>query len=712
MGPDIIPETSYRRSRRRLLVDMQIPDWDPALLRRFDPAAAIAACKAAGASATMLYFQSHTGLCNWPTSTGRQHGAFVGRDVMAELLAEARGNDLGVCAYYSMNFNNWAWETFPEWRLVPAVPSMIGGGLLQRERYGICCFNSRGYRTFARAQATEILERYDVDAFFYDMVWWMSVCICAHCAERFHAECGERLPEKIDWMDPLWCRFQAARERWLVELACELRDTARAARPGINVYHNFAVGLANWTRALPFESTRGHDFLGGDFYGGRDEQLVVSRLMLNLSQSRPVEFMTTVTANLAEHERLKDGELLTSQGLAAMACGAAFLVILGIDPEGEHNASAVARIATAFARCAPYEPHVGGEPIEEIAVYFSGASKMSFLDNGLPLAQAPVNQATDYPHLHAVQGACRILQQAHLPFGIVTRRQLADLSRYPVIILPNVLRMDEEEVDAFRAYVHAGGRLYASRYTSLTSTAGRRAPDFMLADVLGCHFESIENGRNLYLRPAGEREADMLAGERMLSHWIDARHRTGAVRLRRESAAKPLFHLSVPYGYPSLGTVGGKDWSSIHSFPPWEHMDLPTVVTHEFGGGRAIYSAADLESGGTTSHDTMFLALVRSLLDRPPAFEADAHPAVWMTAFDQPDRSRWVITFLNPKREGPLVPVPPFSVRCCAPTGRRFVALRRLPEGAALECLIGPTGTLEARVTDLAEFAMFEATYA
>ena len=33
----------YRQSRRRLLIDMHIPDWDPAFLGRFDPAELAAA---------------------------------------------------------------------------------------------------------------------------------------------------------------------------------------------------------------------------------------------------------------------------------------------------------------------------------------------------------------------------------------------------------------------------------------------------------------------------------------------------------------------------------------------------------------------------------------------------------------------------------------------------------------------------------------------
>jgi hypothetical protein len=295
-----------------------------------------------------------------------------------------------------------------------------------------------------------------------------------------------------------------------------LRDLVRGLKPGIPVYHNFALALANWTRGLPFASARAHDFLGGDFYGGSAEQLVVSRLMTNLSERRPVEFMTTVTANLAEHERLKPPAVLDAQCLAAAASQAAFLAILPVDPGGQVNAAAADRIRRTFAAVQPYEQHLGGVPVEDVGVYFSDASRMNFAENGVALRQAARGSPIDYPHLLAVSGACRVLAAAHQPFGVVTRRQLGDLGRYRVLILPNVLRMDPEEADAVRDYVHHGGRLYASRYTSLTSTDGTRCRDFMLGDVFGCHFAGTESGPIVYLTPVTADAAATIAPARGL----------------------------------------------------------------------------------------------------------------------------------------------------------------------------------------------------
>ncbi len=701
------------QSFRRILIDMQIPDWDPAFLANYDVGAAVDASMKTGADGVMVYFQSHTGLCNWPTRSGRQHAAFKGRDLVAETIACAQQRGLPLCAYYSINFNNQAWADHPDWRLQPAGSVMIGGGLLVRERYGLCCFNHPAYRGFVATQVSEMLSAYAVEALFYDMVWWMGVCRCEHCRDRLRREELIEIPTIIDWLDPDWCRFQSARERWLTQYAHELRSLARQLSPGISVYHNFALGMMNWTRGVSFDSAAAHDFLGGDFYGGRAEQLVVSRLMLNLSESRPVEFMTTVTTNLAEHETLKPPDRLAQQSLAASACGSAVLMIAGIDPDGSLNRAAFDHIEQAFAARQPWDGELGGQPVEQIAVYFSDASKMSFAENGLPIEASQSRPPLDYPHFAAIRGACGKLQRAHLPFGVITRRQLHELDRYPVVVLPNVLRMSTAEADAFRAYVRAGGRLYASRYTSLTSLDGTRHHDFMLADLFGCHFEAFESGRMVYIDPQDPACRAAVAPQRYLRQSIDPVDTTGLIRLHPLKIAQPaqvLATLNVPYGHPALGSVAGKDWSSIHSSPPWTNTGAPTLVRHHAGKGCVIYSAADIETGESYAHDRLFIALLRDLLPCPPAFEADAHPSVWMTVFAQPQRGRWIVSLLNYMEELPVIPSR-VSIRLNPPSGYRFTGLQGLPDGELLAAHIDKDGALEAEIERLGMFAMVAATY-
>jgi len=698
------------RSYRRLLIDMHTPEWEEDFLAQYNPAQVCSDTAAANVTGAMIYFQSHVGLCYWPTQTGKQHAAFRGRDLIAETLQQFSQRNIPVCAYYSVNFNNWAYLEHPDWQLRPAVKSSTG--ILPSDRYGIVCLNNPDYRNFVFAQIDEMVEAYDIDAMFFDMVWWSGVCLCDSCHELYRRETGAEIPQTVDWLNPEWCRFQTLRENWMTEFAGQMRDRVHRSRPGLQVYHNFALAMSDWTRGVHFDSAMCHDFLGGDFYGGREEQLVVSRLMLNLSETRPVEFMTTVAANLIEHENHQRLEAMQLMAYAATACSSAFLLIAAVNPDGSLNPAMYDRVRSVFAGTEVYEPYLGGNPVEDIAVYFSSESKMNFSENGKPITELPASGSVDYPHAQAVMGACSSLQKAHLPFGVITRKQLRQLDRYRVVILPNVLRMSDDEVKAFRDYVGDGGRLYASRYTSLTTVSGKRHDDFMLSDVFGCHYEDVETGNIVYLKPAVKNLETAVAPDTLISHRSRDNDLVGACRIQNECDATTLATLTLPYGYPSEGSVDASDWSAIHSSPPWKDTDRPVVVENDFGKGRAIYSAADIECGDSEAHEKLFLTLLRSLLPPTVSFEASTHPSVWMTVFDQEDNKRQIVSFLNYQIELPVIPVTDIRFRLQAPAGRRFSRLLLLPEETEIPCEIDESGHLSAEIDKLDQFVMAAAEYA
>jgi len=460
--------------------------------------------------------------------------------------------------------------------------------------------------------------------------------------------------------------------------------------------------MMNWTRGVSFASAAAHDFLGGDFYGGRDEQLVISKLMLNLSESRPVEFMS-----------LKSPDNLAQTALAASANSSAMLMICGIDPDGGLNEAAFDHIKQAFIARQPWDGELGGTPVEQIAVYFSDDSKMSFAENGLPIEASQQRPPVEYPHFTSLRGACKKLQRAHLPFGVITRKQLEDLQRYAVIVLPNVLRMSQQEVSAFRAYVNDGGNLYASRYTSLTDTDGNRCQDFMLADIFGCSFEATESGRMVYLEPKDGLCETAVAPQRFLCQNIVADDNMGVMRLKPlpgDSSASVLASLNVPYSHPSHGSVEDEDWASIHSSPPWTDTGIPALVKNRVGQGKVIYSAADIESADGEAHERLFIALIRELLPDKPVFEADAHPSVWMTVFDQPGRSRQLVSLLNYTQELPVVPAPA-RIWLRPPAGQRFAGLEFLPAGEPVDWQIDVDGRLEAKIDSVGMFIMLAASY-
>jgi len=63
------PDEVYRRSS----VDIHVPDWDPALLSRFNAAEFVETLARGGVQSYLQYTNSHVGLCLWKTKVGREH---------------------------------------------------------------------------------------------------------------------------------------------------------------------------------------------------------------------------------------------------------------------------------------------------------------------------------------------------------------------------------------------------------------------------------------------------------------------------------------------------------------------------------------------------------------------------------------------------------------------------------------------------------------
>jgi hypothetical protein len=692
----------YQKARRRILVDMHIGDWDPQLLAKYSPKTMVENYKRAGVEYVMFYCQSHVGLCNWPTKSGKQHANLVGRDVVGEMVELLKGAGMASCAYYSTIFNNWAYGEHPEWRMSPGM----------ERRYGLCCPNNEGYRQFCRQQLQELVGGYRFDGLYIDMTFWPYVCQCPSCRERYRQEHGSDIPQTINWFDKAWCTYQAARERWMDDFEHVITTHAKSIQPDIAVYHNFACAFNAWNSGVTFETAKNHDFLGGDFYGDPIEQVMAGKLLRNLTPNQPPEFQTSRCHTLGDHERTKSAARLQAQAVGTLMYGGAFMMIDAINPDGTINPAVYDRMRQANDLYARYQPFIGGQVVEDIAIYFSGESKMDFSNNGKPIAQPPYGP---FPHIQAVRGFCRILTQAHLPFGVITRQRLKDLGRYKVVILPNILRMSRQEADAFRQYVAGGGRIYASRYTSLVETAGVLHKDFMLADVFGCRFGGLDAGRVAYFKMLRPELQECISPQRYLSHFPPPQPYEhdclclGTLALAGLTGGAAIANVVQPYSQ-TWGNANEREWVSIHSSPPWRETDTPGIVENTFGSGRCVYCAADIETVESEGNDRLLVHLVRSLAEGTLSFGAETYPAIQMSVFHQADRKRLLVCILNGQAMLPPVPAETVNFRVLLPKGVASAKVTSLPGGEPVESRV-ENGSVFAAARHVDLFAMLAVDY-
>jgi hypothetical protein len=167
-----------------------------------------------------------------------------------------------------------------------------------------------------------------------------------------------------------------------------------------------------------------------------------------------------------------------------LAFGAGCSIGDQLHPSGEMDRSTYALVGKALKEVEAAEPWVrGAEPIVDVAVL----SASSLLAPG-----RTDDEARNFPSDH---GAARILLESHFLFDVVDR--YADFSRYRMLILPDVIRLDDELAARIHAFRDGGGKILLSGQSGFATEEDRFAidvgaslhgispfsPDFVLPEV-------------------------------------------------------------------------------------------------------------------------------------------------------------------------------------------------------------------------------------
>jgi len=688
-------QTRYRAN----LVDMHIPDWHPAFLSRFDSKAYADLLQQARVQVAYLYASSCLGICYWPTKVGHQHDGLHGRDILGERVRECHARGMAVVVYTNW-WSKWAYDNHPDWRFVNAKGENTADYLWTPGHYGVCCPNSP-YTAYVMALVEELLTGYDVEGLWVDMIFWpYSVCYCSHCRRRYHDETGKDLPKVVNWEDPEWVAFQRRREAWLAEVVGGITALARRLKPGVTVGHQCAAWSTGWASGIGSEFFRQNDYLSGDFYGGAAEQSFICNFFSRLSEEPLFEFMTSRCPDLTDHTTTKSTELLEAQALAAVAHNGRFLFIDAIDPVGTMDPAIYAQMGQVFAKTAPYEPFLtpDARPLADVGVYLNFESLMDPRDNGRRVADVSAGRP---PVVAAVSNLARTLVQGHVPYAVLTPKDLDALSAFPVIVMPELFMLSSREAEAFRRYVADGGSLYLARSTSLLTTDGVRQADFMLADVLGVRFVGQTREEVTYMAPVPGCEG--LFAPSTAQHPLTLMG--SQMTVEAVDSARVLATITLPYTDPKDPTR----FASAISNPPGTATSFPAVVLNRYGKGRALYVAGALERMEHDAHREVFRRLLGLIAPQPPLVATDAPKAVEVVLFDQAQAGRLILSVLNLQADLPSIPVCAVRVRLRL-DGRRPVRLMRFPGETAVPFQEDNSG-IEFEVPRLETFLMLGLDY-
>ena len=686
-GEVISPRVKWpSQTYRRLIVDMDVPDWDPMLLSRFDPEDYVRTIADAGFESLLTHAQSEVGLCLYPTKVGQMHAALKGRDFFGEVVAQCRRRGLNVLGYFSLMTDNWAYQTHPDWRFLfedgydrTLEAPRPGDRYPQTIPAGEVCPNSP-YRDYVLACLKEIVTNYAIDGMFLDQIFWPGVCYCPYCTARFWREYKSEPPRIVDWDDPTWRQYQKMRQQSLLDLALANYRTIKQIRP-ITVCHQYSTFLSPWDWGVPLELNQASDYAAGDFYGGPAQYSLACKAFDSLTKTHPYEFMVGAPP---EDEfisvSLKPKDELRLESLVPTLHSAPFMLIDEILPDGTLYKPFYEVFAKVNALLAQYEPFLGGELLADVAIYYDKESMYDPAEKGVRVSKLkavePWWSGLRFPHRDALFGIASILREAHIPFGVITNVTLEQLSRYRAVILPNVLELTADQAAQFRRFVEQGGTLYASGPSSLDRFDPQGAR-FLLEDVLGVRYKGTLGTVITYFTPKDDKVKEAI--------WPQLHIKFGGAMIKGEAlpGAQVLATVTLPYMPIESEHVIGSHFAELETDEPaLTPGSDPALVRHSFGKGRAVWLAAPLESshyGPEEVNGRLVLSVLRGVFPGPYYFEADTHPSVEMTLYHEPDKKRMLAGLLNMQQQLPPIPVGA-TVRVQVPSGRRVTRVVTIPE--------------------------------
>ena len=474
----------------KIHLDLHTPEWDSSILENFDPKQVVGTVARSGAKVLYFFAKDHYGNAYYNTSVGHKHRCIGERDLLAEVILEAKKTGVEIVAYYSAIWDNHAAQAHPEWQLL-SLPLNASDSEEPQAPSGIwqhLCHNS-AYVDYAVSMIKEIAAGYDISGFHLDMLnmdFEGISCYCASCQRLFRERTGKELP-RTPSTDPIWREFLEFRYESVERFALALRQAIHQVKPGLFVetnYHgspsfDWRAGQKPVRHSLYSDLNTGETYtpMLGDMYPGME-----ARFVRNLSPGKPFELVCW-RMNRHTDFTTKPIHQLRWELFTALANGAITMIIDQPFHDGRLDEYPYSMMGEIFQEVESKRISFGGIPIKHVGILYSCKTRDYY---GL-----------DHPEkfLLPVMGAYKALVESHIPVDFLFDESLSldSLLAFPVVFLPNVACMSQFESEILSEYVASGGTLIASFDTSRYSETGERLPDFQLANVFGTNYlESLD----------------------------------------------------------------------------------------------------------------------------------------------------------------------------------------------------------------------------
>jgi len=483
---------SWLRPFRMLRFDLRQTD-----ALKVNPKGLVAQAIAYGANVLVV---SGGGIVAWyPTQLPFQAmNEFLGGDLLGMILKESHRQGVRVLVRLDVSQAHEKWlAVHPEW-----FQRTADGEARYAWTMPLTCLNGPYWQEHNLALVGEIMGRYKVDGFYYS-AYRHSHCLCSACREAFYRATGLALPEREDWDDATWQALVRWRYDQVTTQTARLRDHIRQRDPRAILAVAFRLSAddprslreAGWlgpqlAKSVDLITMEACDDLerSSARYGHRAGEQ--ARMARTFGPNQPTCVMLNYADSAANRRSAQPAARLV-HGIMQVAAhgGQPCVVVSGALEQDDRKGLAAVKDAYGLLRdhAAIYEDL---HSPARVALLYSQTTMDRYGRHD------PARRC-----LAEYRGFYEMLSEGHVQFDVLHDIALAqmDLSRYDVLLLPNVAALDQEQLTCIDGYARDGGRVIASYETSLYDRQGTALASFAL-QCLGRRLLERREGHGSYLR--------------------------------------------------------------------------------------------------------------------------------------------------------------------------------------------------------------------
>lgn len=528
------------------------------------------------------------------------------RDLLREILDEAREHGLPIVAYCQIQYDTSAWWAYPEWRMEDwdgnSIPSRL-------------CYNS-AYLDYNKRVAAEMME-YEIAGFHFDMLdFGFSPpygCFCkTNCQPRFREEYKTEMPRpsKLAW-DRDWEKILEFRANSNTHFCRELQAFVHAKKPEISVdfnYHGYPP--FSWVEGeLPVQHAMNGDFVtaeGLPWIFGYNNPSLLSLFLVGARLKGPTQVATSRSVYEYFDSTIRPVPDMLWEVSTYQAHGAQVTIVDKIRYDGTQDPLVYDRIGEVFGAARQKREYFGHPPVQEVGLYYSSRSRDWFA------REEPMK------YMQAFYGAHKALMEAHISMGMIMDGNLSPerLRDFAVAYVPNAAVLSEREIALFTRYVAEGGNLLITGLSGLYDTYGQPQKNSSLSELTGVRLiKTVLSAENNYLRlPSMPNQAEShVFFNQIQPNWPILTD--GPMVVFESTSAQPFGELLAAYHTPHENPFG-------HMLSPKAPLG-PALFISKHGKGKVLLVACSPDTAYAGNyrmpeHRYFIRNLIRYLNPDPP----------------------------------------------------------------------------------------------